>query len=63
MLMAGKHKENSSTNKGEERELRAPPIKNTSHKRARQGGEQGSHTDMLLAGTERVPGCPPCRDS
>lgn len=31
-LMAGKHKENS-TNKGEGRELRALPIKNTGHKR------------------------------
>lgn len=63
-LMAGKHKENSSTNKGEGRELRALPIKNTDHKRrrARQGGEQGSCVATLLAGTEHVPGCPPCRD-
>lgn len=63
-LMAGKHKENSSTNKGEGRELRALPIKNTGHKRrrAQQGGEQGSCTATLPAGTEHVPGCPPCRD-
>lgn len=63
-LMAGKHKENSSANKGEGRELRVLPIKNTGHKRrwARQGGEQGSCVATLLAGTEHVPGCPPCRD-
>lgn len=62
-LMAGKHKENS-INKGEGRELRALPIKNTSHKRrrARRGGEQGSYTAMLPACTEHVPGCPPCQD-
>lgn len=63
-LMAGKHKENYSTNEGEGRELRALPIKNTGHKRrrARQGGEQGSHMATLPAGTGHVPGCPPRRD-